>query len=161
MIINLNTFSAKAVKDLDTQLQKNNAIVLLHATWCHWCKQFKPEWNKFAQEYKATSKIAVVEVEHSALELLKDKHTGVYQKLVGNDNIGFPTVLLFKNGQKFTYKGDRTSQSLKEHLTSFVPELKQVKAKKRVAKQQEGGSSKEFEEKLRVLVSDMLRRKGI
>jgi thiol-disulfide isomerase/thioredoxin len=149
MQIKLNedkSLSTKNVKQLREALRDTNSVVLLHAQWCHWCKLFKPEWDKFANDQK---KVTVVELEASQLEKIKSKDENLYQNLIGNEGLGFPTVLLFKNGQRYTYQGERNKESLQKHLDDFLVK----KNEKKQQQKQNGG----FREQMKML--DKLEQK--
>lgn len=103
-------------------LAKKNVVMLLHANWCFWCKQFKPEWDKLANNLKGGDNLSVLEIEEAQLTTLKQKDQGLFEQLIGSEGLGFPTVLLFKGGQRYTYKGQRTSAALQAHLDSFLSE---------------------------------------
>lgn len=114
-------FAAK----LKSSIQKDNAIILLHATWCYWCKQFRPEWDKFVKGQKDNENLMVVEIEADQLERIKQKTTELYDLIVGNESIGFPCVVLFAKGQRYTYEGERTETALKSHLNNVINDKKQ------------------------------------
>jgi hypothetical protein len=107
---------------------------------------FKPEWDKFASDQK---NVTVVELEASQLEKIKTKDENLYQNLIGNEGLGFPTVLLFKNGQRYTYQGERTKDSLQKHLDDFLVKKKEKKQQQK----QKGG----FREQIKML--DKLEQK--
>lgn len=124
---------------LKERMEKKNVVMLLHANWCFWCKQFKPEWDKLAANLKENNKISVAELEEAQLSALKQKDENLFNQLVGNEGLGFPTVLLFKGGDRFTYKGQRTSEDLQKHLDSFLGTEPRKSRKPRQS--QKGGSA--------------------
>jgi thiol-disulfide isomerase/thioredoxin len=141
MELNDNSHLTKQnMKKLETSLNGNNVIILLHAKWCGWCQQFRPEWNKFVNQHKNNENLLVVEVESDQLERL---NKSVRDKLVKNENIGFPTIFLFKNGSKYKYEGERTSSALANHLKDIIPAMKKRTVKPVVPKKtksaQKGG----------------------
>lgn len=113
-------FNTAQVNKLKKSLHENNVIMLLHADWCYWCKQFLPEWNLFAKSQKNKQNLTVVEVEATQLDKVSQQDKKLYDLLVGKESMGFPTVVLFKDGQRFTYTGVRSKQALENHLNEFV-----------------------------------------
>jgi len=122
MELNDNSHLTKQnMKKLETSLKDSNVIVLLHARWCGWCLKFRPEWDKFVNQHKNNENLLVVEVESDQLERL---NKSVRDKLVENESIGFPSIFLFKNGNKYKYEGERTSSALTSHLKEILPATK-------------------------------------
>ena len=94
-------------------------LVLLFATWCGYCKQFKPEFQAFADVMKAMGEpiyVATIQADGKQpgqVELSKKL------KDIFKDFRGFPDVYLFKNGKISTkFDRDRT----KDALMSFCKE---------------------------------------
>lgn len=88
-------------------------IVNFWAKWCPHSTNFKPQWDKFA----SNSKIQAVDVEVSADHPNKEKLNESMKRI---NVTGYPSVILFYNGRKINYSGDRTEQSLKSFVQSNV-----------------------------------------
>lgn len=132
-----NNFSDASVAKLQKEMKNNNAVVLLHAEWCYWCKQFLPEWQQFVETRKKDPSFTIADIESSSLGKIQSdkKYKSLYDTLVGGDEgVGFPTVMLFKKGNKFTYKGERSSAALNSHIDSIIPQKPKSKVPKKSAK---------------------------
>lgn len=95
------------IKKYENHKKSGLWLVKYHANWCGHCKNMQPEWINFKQNNK--SNINIAEIESDAIELMENKP----------DIIGFPTIRIYKNGQKINdLKGERTSKN----ISSFVKE---------------------------------------
>jgi len=81
-------------------------LVLFYADWCGACKALKPTWKKLVEKYKSSSVISFKKVEC-------DKNPEVAKE----HNIeGYPTIILFKNGKKIIFEGNRTLKNLENFI---------------------------------------------
>ena len=83
------------------------AIVKFYAPWCGHCKSLVPTWEKLGEAFKGDKKVVVGKYDMTANDLPPGSKFEVK---------GFPTIILFKDGQVVTYTGERTE----EGLTAFV-----------------------------------------
>ena len=75
-------------------------LVLYYAPWCGHCKKFLPEWKRLeAKGIPGVTLTAVNAVEEKA----KAQEAGVK---------GYPTIILYKNGKKNVYSGNRTVEAI-------------------------------------------------
>jgi len=84
---------------------KRCAFVLFFADWCGHCKDFKPEYIKFADIAQFMRVHAVdTQAEATLMDRLDDSPV---------DISGFPTVWIYRNGEPYEeYNGPRTWQGL-------------------------------------------------
>lgn len=82
-------------------------IVNYHTTWCGYSKMFLPIWKDF--EMKCKSKYPRIKV--------KDV---VCDNGCSKDIRGFPTVILYKNGKKNEYSGERTPEKIMHFVETFL-----------------------------------------
>jgi len=86
------------------------ALVLFYANWCGHCTKLKPTWIKTAKlaEEKDLTMIQInVGGEEGDSEETKQKNAEISKKY----NIdGYPTIILFKNGNAIPYDGPRTPE---------------------------------------------------
>src|SRR3989338_7362967 len=87
-------------------------VTLYHADWCGHCKQFMPEWNKFANEYKTLNE-SDFKIEHDSIE----SGSGANETINNEPIKGYPTIKLSvtvnKNFSKeYEYIRERNSKSL-------------------------------------------------
>jgi len=71
-----------------------------YATWCHYCQEFSPQWEKFKN--MINNKIEAMEYEAS-----KDA-----DKVDENKITGFPTIMVTKDGNTMQYNGPRNADAL-------------------------------------------------
>lgn len=86
---------------------KYPSIVLFYTNWCKYSKLFFPIWNKFRDSCRG-KKINLIKVN------CEDK--GKFCKKFGIQ--GYPTVMLFDNGTKKEYTGERSVEDLQKFITS-------------------------------------------
>lgn len=128
-VITGNTFTSAVID--------NEADVLLevYAPWCGHCKQLAPVYEKLGEAVKAaglSDKLVIAKMDGTANEV---DYPGVNVK-------GFPTLFLFKNGEKATpidYEGNRD-------LDGFISFLKSKAGNDVSALAAAGGDDEEEEE---------------
>ena len=90
------------------------SIVLFYADWCGHCKKLEPDWDKTADTVKGRMlkrNVGAKEGECSA------KVHAENEELMQKYNIkGFPTILIFQNGEAVPYNGPRTVDDLLNQL---------------------------------------------
>jgi protein disulfide-isomerase-like protein len=86
--------------------ESGKTVVLYHAPWCGHCKALMPEWNKFQEKGVEGVKIKKVNVDE---EKEATKAAGV---------TGYPTIILYNEGKKEVYTGERTAEALAEWAKS-------------------------------------------
>ena len=100
-------------ENFDSIVINNDKFVLLeaYAPWCGHCKQLEPVYNKLGELLKDANDVVIAKIDATANE-----HKAV--------NIeGFPTIFLFKPGQKdapLTYEGDRSLSGLVKYIEEQV-----------------------------------------
>jgi len=88
-------------------------LVEYYAPWCGFCKRLTPVWAQLATEAKTKSlgfKVAKINCDDAANK----------DVCLSNDAHGYPTIHLWINGKKTTYRSDRTIEA----FLSFVNEEK-------------------------------------
>lgn len=108
---------------------KNNrcAFVLFFADWCGHCKDFKPEYIKFADIAQFIRVYAIdTQAETTLMERLDNSPVKIE---------GFPTVWIYCNGDPYEeYNGPRTWQGLLKKAKDVCNEECKCDKKKRVLK---------------------------
>lgn len=94
-------------------------LVEYYAPWCFHCKQLAPVWKEIASEQLQKGDFVVAKVDAVAENELASKA----------ELSGYPTIKLHKNGEIYTYIGDRSKKSFyefvanpEEYLQSQEPE---------------------------------------
>lgn len=88
-------------------------LELFHADWCGHCKNFMPEWKKFANDIKGDKSVHVVDYESSSPNFAK------VAKINGKPVEGFPTVKVTVDGTEHVYNNGRTAEALHETVSEL------------------------------------------
>lgn len=94
-------------------IEKGVTIVKFFAPWCGHCKRLAPTWDDLAGEFAGNPQAKVAKVD-CTLDESKD--------LCNEQGVdGFPTVFLYKNGEKLEeYMGSRTLDDLFEFVSKHT-----------------------------------------
>ena len=99
-----NTIDEKEIEQFEIGQSSEKQCVLFHSKSCGWCKKMMPEWKKFKKHHSNDLKITEVEASENP-------------ELINNLNIkGFPTIILFENGNEKRHNGDRTLDGFKQFV---------------------------------------------
>jgi len=86
--------------DLDKEVSEGKKVILFYTDWCGHCKKLKPVWDKAAEQVNKEEK-----------RMLKVNCDGDVD--VSNYDIkGYPTILIFEDGEHKEYNGERTLEDL-------------------------------------------------
>jgi protein disulfide-isomerase-like protein len=89
------------------EADKKITVVLFYAPWCPHCKDIMPMWKKLVEKHSSDNKVEVKKVN------CEDKPEQAEQ----NDVQGFPTIIMFKNGKKVKYEGERTEEGIENFIS--------------------------------------------
>ena len=89
-------------EELPSKLNKEKQLVLFYANWCGHCKKMKPDWDSASQEV-GNEKMIKVDVGEGTPEQKK-----MMEKY---DVQGFPTILVFENGEYVSKHEERSKKS--------------------------------------------------
>ena len=89
-------------EELPSKLNKDKQLVLFYANWCGHCKKMKPDWDSASQEV-GNEKMIKVDVGEGTPEQKK-----MMEKY---DVQGFPTILVFENGEYIAKHEERSKES--------------------------------------------------
>jgi len=108
----------KTKKRTNTQKENKNAIVLVYADWCTYCRQMKPEWNEMKNRLGAN--IETIEIEDSDFDKDMKIRDIEDRKLNGEqlEILGYPTMFKIHNGRADYYGGNRTVDAMTEWANS-------------------------------------------
>merc|ERR1712002_911903 len=87
---------------------EKDVLVEFYAPWCGHCKQLAPTWDKLGEKYKESETVVIAKMDSTANELEEVKVQG------------FPTIKLFKKGDKkvIDYNGEGTLDGLVKFIES-------------------------------------------
>ncbi|XP_045613093.1 protein disulfide-isomerase A4 [Procambarus clarkii] len=80
-------------------------LVEFYAPWCRHCKALEPEYEAAAQDLQANN-IPLAKIDGTQEKEVADEY-GVS---------GYPTLLVFRNGRRFEYKGKRDHSGIVEYM---------------------------------------------
>lgn len=88
--------------ELDSHIQSPEpTLVLFYADWCGHCTKLKPTWDEAAKQANADEK--------RMIKLDVGGKTAEEKELMDKYQIdGFPTIVVFQNGNPSPYQGSRT-----------------------------------------------------
>ena len=84
------------------------SLVLYHLPSCGHCTRMMPEWDTLQDKYARVPSVNVSKVDCSMNPDEAEK----------NGIGGFPTIILFKDGQKKVYEGERTAAGLEAFISA-------------------------------------------
>lgn len=76
-------------------------LYFFSASWCGYCKRFKPEWEKLKAEPNLGVQLEEVDCSNEAPKLAKEYNVK-----------GFPTLILVHSSNKVTYEGERSANAI-------------------------------------------------
>jgi len=92
-------------EDLDEQVKEGKKVVLFYADWCGHCKKIKPVWEKAAEKVNKEDKRMIM------VNCGDDKKGD--SDMMSKYNIkGYPTIMIFEDGEHKEYNGERTLEDL-------------------------------------------------
>lgn len=94
---------------------RNNKVrvTLLHAIWCGYCKDLKPEWDQFKNMYGNHRNIVFKEYEETT-------NPKTHKLMAKYKAQGFPTIVFKTPRGTFNYEGERTVTGLKNELEKHI-----------------------------------------
>ena len=127
-------------EDIDSRGEVTNAdipkgipmVMMIQSNGCHWCQKAKPEFQKFADKYgyyirsnenfknlyskyknKIQQEIAFVTTVNP-----DDVRSDVFDA-IDKSFQGFPHFVVYHNGKRYTYDGERTADQLKKFINKI------------------------------------------
>lgn len=94
-------------------VEKGVTFIKFFAPWCGHCKRLAPTWEELGKKFFGNDNVNIVKVDctlTSSKQLCNDQEVD-----------GFPTLFLYKDGQKVSeYNGSRTLDDLYEFVMNHV-----------------------------------------
>jgi hypothetical protein len=96
---------------INKDFQPNLIIYNFNTKWCHWSKNFRPEWEKFMDTIK---KIKIENPNFNVVAIDVDCDDSKNKELINKYDIpGYPYILIeSKDGKRYEYENKRTSDEL-------------------------------------------------
>eukprot|EP00282_Hemiselmis_andersenii_P003312 CAMPEP_0114144932 /NCGR_PEP_ID=MMETSP0043_2-20121206/19788_1 /TAXON_ID=464988 /ORGANISM="Hemiselmis andersenii, Strain CCMP644" /LENGTH=284 /DNA_ID=CAMNT_0001239339 /DNA_START=7 /DNA_END=861 /DNA_ORIENTATION=+ len=86
-------------------------FVKFYAPWCGHCKKLAPAWEQLGEQFKDDASVTIAKSDCTVHKALCSKH-GVR---------GYPTLLVFVNGESSKYEGGRELNALAEFVKGKKP----------------------------------------
>lgn len=101
--------------DFQHAIEKGITFIKFYAPWCGHCMRLAPTWEQLAEKFVGTDAVKIAKVD-CTLEVNKE--------LCGDQDVnGFPTVFIYKNGEKLSeYNGNRSLDDLHDFVTRHMGE---------------------------------------
>lgn len=98
--------------NIDESVSEKKTAVLFYADWCGHCKKFMPTWTKVSDELDESSPVVLAK-----FDCTKSSEDANVQAVMKKYNVqGFPSVLLFENGEVKEFEQERNESNLKSFL---------------------------------------------
>jgi protein disulfide-isomerase-like protein len=90
--------------------QKDKLVfTMVYATWCGHCNSLKPGYEAVSQTFADNDKVVIAKLDAPANEDFARNTLQIKS---------FPTLWLYKNGQRLDYSGARSQQGIEEFIKS-------------------------------------------
>lgn len=83
---------------INPEIKDKVVVILIFASWCGYCKKFKPDYQEFANKMKG-SNVFVAAIQDDG-ERETEKRLMKKIKTIKPDFRGFPDIVLYKNGRR-------------------------------------------------------------
>ena len=122
-ITRLNNNSAnipQKIKHIENKVVSGPAIVLVWADWCPHCVTMRPAWDATVSAGKAI-KADFAEIESRHLKAVEGISNTLHKKITSAGHVSFPTILMFKNGNKpVVYDKERNQDTMIKTFKEFA-----------------------------------------
>lgn len=94
-------------------VQNGITFVKFYAPWCGHCKRLSPTWDSLRAKFAGRSGVHIVRV---------DCNSDENKQLCNDEEVeGFPTLFIYKNGQKISeYSGSRSLDDLYDFVIKHL-----------------------------------------
>jgi protein disulfide-isomerase-like protein len=104
---------ASTPENLEDDVAPQKSMVLFHADWCGHCKKFMPTWDSLSSKWNDSQK----NVKLMKVDCGKPAENEAHAELMKKYNIkGYPTILVFENGNFTEYEGARSEADIETFL---------------------------------------------
>lgn len=119
MNISLTTTNVQQYyEQLHASILQESTIVFVHAHWCPFTVQFYPIWRALKKTLYGNTSLRIYEIDDGAIGWIRQNKKQLFQRIAeqfqpdSQYKIFFPTVLMYVNGKRHKFTGERTQESI-------------------------------------------------
>lgn len=105
-------------EQLHAALMKENTLVFVHAHWCPFTVQFYPVWRAVKKTLYGNTTLKIYDIDDKAIDWIRHNKKQLYQRIAEQFKpdpqykVFFPTLLMYVNGRRHKFIGDRTQNAV-------------------------------------------------
>lgn len=101
----------KNVSESYESLNNGISIINFNTSWCGYSKQFQPVWDIFTERMQGKN-VKILDVKCD-----DPKNENICENL---QIPGYPTIILFKNGEQYQFQGERNLEELEKFVNKHL-----------------------------------------
>lgn len=102
---------------INTQIPRNKpTMIMIQATFCGHCNDAKPEYQQFANNMEDRVFCTTIQADGNEKG---EKELQQLLNIIDPSFKGFPHYIVYNNGKRHTYQGQRTSKDLEKFISKI------------------------------------------